>query len=82
MKENINKNIKKIIIVLVVMILISILSNFKGNEVLGYSTIPNSVSSISIGKKYQANLNTLEKNNFLYCNDLSNTEVWASEPAK
>ena len=64
------------------MILISILSNFKGNEVLGYSTIPNSVSSISIGKKYQANLNTLEKNNFLYCNDLSNTEVWASEPAK
>jgi len=81
-KENINKNIKKIIIVLVVMILISILSNFKGNEVLGYSTIPNSVSSISIGKKYQANLNTLEKNNFLYCNDLSNTEVWASEPAK
>ena len=82
MKENINKNIKKIIIVLVVMILISILSNFKGNEVLGYSTIPNSVSSISIGKKYQANLNILEKNNFLYCNDLSNTEVWASEPAK
>ena len=82
MKENINKNIKKIIIVLVVMILISILSNFKGNEVLGYSTIPNSISSISIGKKYQANLNTLEKNNFLYCNDLSNTEVWASEPAK
>lgn len=82
MKENINKNIKKIIIVLLVMILISILSNFKGNEVLGYSTIPNSVSSISIGKKYQANLNTLEKNNFLYCNDLSNTEVWASEPAK
>ncbi|MEE1389803.1 MAG: SpaA isopeptide-forming pilin-related protein [Clostridia bacterium] len=82
MKQNINKNIKKIIIVLLVMILISILSNFKGNEVLGYSTIPNSVSSISIGKKYQANLNTLEKNNFLYCNDLSNTEVWASEPAK
>ena len=37
---------------------------------------------LNIGDSYTANLYDLENNNFLYCNDLSNTEVWAADPGK
>ena len=74
MVTNISKNIKRIVKILILMILIVLLSFLEEKVVLG--------ADLDIGDSYTANLYDLEYNNFLYCNDLSNTEVWAADPSK
>ncbi len=82
MKKNIGNNIKKMLIVLMLLMLATLLPIFEKNVVIAYSEVPKSISSISMGNKYKANLNSLENNSFLYCNDVNNTEVWASSPSE
>lgn len=82
MKKNIGNNIKKMLIVLMLLMLATLLPIFEKNVVIAYSEVPKDISSISMGNKYEANLNSLENNSFLYCNDVNNTEVWASNPSE